>query len=104
MGPNNNFHFRQKDTSFRACKAITDLILGVRYQRVCGNCNLLTVGLDYEHHLFFAQNQLRNLSPGIAGKSGNPAGLTGFNMDRFTQSNRGDLSIQGWTLALRLDF
>ncbi len=81
-------------------KGIADLILGVQYQTMFCDCRYgFTIGLAWENHLFFNQNQLWRVNR-VAQTAAAPA-TTGENV--FMKSS-GDLSTQGVTLNLRFEF
>lgn len=91
-----NFNDETKDR-FWAGRAITDMALGIRWKKYF-DCDVMafTVQLGWEQHLFFAQNQFKDVN----------AGLSGTNLLYRTagQVHRGDLSVQGITLSCKLDF
>jgi len=86
--------------SYHSSKAMTDLELGIQWSTMFSNCNYgFTIGLSWEHHMFFNQNHLwrvnhiplPNVPPAPAGPN------------TFIPAN-GDLSTQGWTLKATFDF
>lgn len=89
---------------FRATKATTDLALGFQYSTMFDDCKYnLTIGLAWEHHMFFNQNQLWRVSR-VDVTTDSPAGLPNPNGENTFIQTRGDLSTQGWTLSARLEF
>ncbi len=70
---------------------VLDLQLGLRWDHMfCDDHLHVGIHLGWENHNYFSQNQLPNFSDD-------------FNFGKFF-ANQGDLSLQGWTLGLRLDF
>ena len=70
---------------------ILDLQLGIRWDKMLANDHLhLGIQLGWENHVYFSQNQF-------------PIFGDDFNLGKFF-ANQGDLSLEGWTLGLRLDF
>lgn len=89
------------DESFHASRGMTDLELGIEWSTMFSNCNYgFTVGLSWEHHMFFNQNQLWRVNR-IFDSVQTPPNNSGENT--FIQ-RRGDLSTQGWTLTATFDF
>ena len=77
--------------SYRAGRAITDLQLGVRWDYLWSNGRYhFGYEVAWEHHMFFSQNQFMTFVDGVT--------------DGVFVQNQGDLAIQGWTMAFRLDF
>jgi hypothetical protein len=79
--------------SVRVGRAISEIALGLRYDTMFADdhCHL-GVQAGWENLMFFGQNQFRHFS-----------GVTSDNAGA-SYGNQGDLTIQGWTLAVRLDF
>ena len=79
--------------SVRVGRAITELALGVRWDKMFADdrCHFGIQG-GWENLMFFGQNQFNSFT-------GTTAASAGAHV-----SNRGDLTIQGWTLSARLDF
>jgi hypothetical protein len=79
------------DHHFTSGKAVTDLAIGLRWERsFCDCCYYLRLQAGYEHHLFFSQNQMnRFVDSAVSGAY---------------VSNLGDLSLHGWSLSARFDF
>jgi|HubBroStandDraft_4_1064222.scaffolds.fasta_scaffold90840_1 hypothetical protein len=72
-------------------RPILDLQLGVRWDKMFSQDHLhLGIQLGWENHIYFSQNQF-------------PIFSDDFNLGKFF-ANQGDLSLQGWTLGVRLDF
>jgi hypothetical protein len=70
---------------------ILDLQLGVRWDGMVANDHLhIGVHLGWENHIYFSQNQF-------------PSFCDGSYVGNFV-ANQGDLSMEGWTLGVRLDF
>ncbi len=68
---------------------VLDLQLGLQWERLVNGC-LISVHAGWENHVYFSQNQFPNF-------------CDDFNYGKFF-ANQGDLTLQGWTLGLRLDF
>jgi hypothetical protein len=85
--------FIHNTQSFRVGRAISELALGLRWDTMFANdrCHFGIQG-GWEHLMFFGQNQFQRF-----------LGQTSSNVGSFV-ANQGDLTIQGWTLAARLDF
>lgn len=79
--------------SVRVGRAISELALGLRYDVMFANdhCHF-GIQAGWEQLMFFGQNQFRH----FYGTSIDNAGAS--------FGNQGDLTVQGWTLAGRLDF
>lgn len=76
---------------FRVSRAITDLALGVRWDRnFCDDCFHLGIKAGWEHHYFFGMNTFSHFTDDVV-----PGTFV---------NNNGDLTLQGWTLAVRMDF
>lgn len=85
--------------SFRATRGIADLALGIQYSTMFKDSRYaFTIGLSWENHIFFNQNQLWKINRIGDTIAANP-NVSGENV--FLQS-RGDLSTQGATLTLKL--
>ena len=70
---------------------ILDLQLGLRWDGMVANDHLhIGVHLGWENHVYFSQNQF-------------PIFSDDYNFGKFF-ANQGDLSLEGWTLGVRLDF
>ncbi len=86
--------------SFRDSKAITDLALGICYSPeiscMCPSTRF-TISLGWEHHMFFNQFQLKRVA------TENPSATPGTNYTTYVREPS-DLSTQGWTLGLMLDY
>ncbi len=73
----------------RACRAATDLAIGLRWQdRFCCDSILLTLQVGWEQHLFFNQNNFKHF-------------VSLFNQG---QSEKGDLCLQGWVFSAKVDY
>lgn len=91
------------EENFHATKATTDIALGVQYSTMLNDCKyLFTIGLAWENHLFFNQNQLWKVSR-IDTATGTGS-LPNNNGENLFSKTRGDLSTQGWTLTAHIDF
>lgn len=79
--------------SYRVDRAIAELAMGIRWDTMFANdrCHFGIQG-GWEHLMFFGQNQFQHFLG------------TGLNNAGSFTANQGDLTIQGWTLAARLDF
>ena len=79
--------------SIRISRAISELALGLRFDRMlCREMYHLRIQAGWEHLLFFGQNQFSRF---IGTTNGNAGALI---------TNQGDLTIQGWTVSSRFDF
>ncbi|MBM3197751.1 MAG: autotransporter outer membrane beta-barrel domain-containing protein [Chlamydiae bacterium] len=79
--------------SFRVDRAISELVLGMRWDWMFAD-DRVHLGLQaaWEHLMFFGQNQFKQF-----------IGTHASNVGSFV-ANQGDLTIQGWTISARLDF
>ena len=76
---------------FHQVRAITDLELGLEWDLLLAHDQYhFGVRAGYEQHLYFGQNQLDRVV------------YNAFNSNIVF--NLGDLSLQGWIAALRVDF
>ncbi|MBS0627341.1 MAG: hypothetical protein JSS09_03930 [Verrucomicrobia bacterium] len=77
----------------RVGRAITELALGVRWDTMFADdrCHF-GIQAGWEHLMFFGQNQYKQFS-----------GTSASNAGAYV-ANQGDLTIQGYTLSIRLDF
>lgn len=90
------------EEGFHSTKAMTDLELGVEWTTMFSDCNYgFTLGLAWEHHMFFNQNQLWRINR--LGASGTTPQPNNSGSNAFLK-RRGDLSTQGWTLTATFDF
>lgn len=77
--------------SYRVSRTVSDLELGVRWDRMFDNDRFyLRLQAGWEHHVYFAQNQF-------------PRFVDSSALGDFV-ANQGDLTFQGWTFAARFDF
>ncbi|MCI0381833.1 MAG: Lpg1974 family pore-forming outer membrane protein [Chlamydiae bacterium] len=75
----------------RIGRAITDLMLGLRYDYLfCNERYHIGLQVGWEHHMFFGLNQFPRFVDDLA-------------VGTFL-GNQGDLTIQGYILQIRLDF
>lgn len=98
--------------SFHSSKAATDTILGIQYSTMfCESRYAFTIGLGWEHHMFFNQNHLWRVTRVAQGlptpSTATPA--TAFTTTTISGENvfnqrHGDLTTQGWTLNLCFQF
>ncbi len=82
--------------SFRTGVLVADLGIGVQYLSLLCDCDYaLAVSFGWEQHLFLNQNQMWRIviQEGADGE-----------LNNIYQQRRGDLSTQGWTLAITFDF
>jgi hypothetical protein len=85
------FNWVDMDWSFRTTRAIADLELGLRFDSWTNDERLhFRIQTGWEHHVYFSQNQFVRFVDDSA-------------IGDFV-SNQGDLTLQGWTLSMRLDF
>ncbi|MBI3237036.1 MAG: hypothetical protein HYZ48_04985 [Chlamydiales bacterium] len=85
------FNWADPNWSFRTTRAIADLELGLRFDSWTNDERVhFRIQAGWEHHIYFSQNQFMRFVSSDA--IGNFIG------------NQGDLTLQGWTLAARLDF
>ncbi len=79
------------DNTYRISHPILDLMMGLRYDHMfCNDCFHLGIDLGWEHHIYFSQNQFPRFVDDVSRGD--------------IISNQGDLTFQGWTLAVRFDF
>ncbi len=77
--------------SFRSSRAISDLQLGLGWNKMfCNNKLRLSLLACWEHHMFFSQNQFLRFTDGF--------------MPGQVIQNQGDLAIQGWSLSAKIGF
>lgn len=97
-----------KSDHHNACRAITDLGVGVRWKQYFDcDCMALTLQLGWEQHMFFGQNYFQDVlaEQSFLTNPINPSTDLITNTSRVaTQYNRGDLCVQGVTLSAKLDF
>lgn len=86
----------ETEDSFRASRFTTDLALGLQWSTMFCGCYGFTLGVGWEQHMFFDQNQLWRVN-----RIGSTNGTGGENV--YAQS-RGDLDTQGWTVTVRFEF
>ncbi|NGX39188.1 MAG: hypothetical protein KR126chlam1_00510 [Chlamydiae bacterium] len=104
MEPHSETKFLETRESFRASRAMLDLVLGIQWATTfCDCCYRLAACLAWEEHYFFHQNQMWRVNrigdtPIINGPSEN---LSGENV--FFQ-RRGSLDTQGVTLTVSFEF
>jgi hypothetical protein len=92
-GANSNPHgvFVDLKDNSKIAHPVLDLQLGLRWDAMLAQDHLhLGIQLGWENHLYFSQNQF-------------PIFSDDFNLGKFF-ANQGDLSLEGWTLGMRLDF
>ena len=99
LSPHTKTRVLETEDHFRASRAMTDLALGLQWSTLFGReCQYgFTLGIAWEHHLFFDQNQLfrvNRISSDIAILP---------NENAYYQ-RRGDLDTQGWTLTMQFEF
>lgn len=101
--PFNRTNIMELDNDFRSTKAIVDLTLGIQYSTMFCDCSYrFTIGLGWENHMFFNQNQLWRVNR-ILGADQSTDFPNNKGENAFIQS-RGDLSTQGWTLQAKFEF
>ncbi|NGX45596.1 MAG: hypothetical protein K940chlam2_00752 [Chlamydiae bacterium] len=90
----------ETEDHFNASRAMTDLALGLQWSTPFGQkCQYgFTLGLSWEHHMFFDQNQMWRVNNIQDSPS---TGL--FGQNAYYQ-RRGDLDTQGWTLNILFEF
>lgn len=94
-----NFEYQTKHGLEHSSKTITDLTLGLHWNRCvefCRRLHVVQVLIAWEHHLFGNLNTFDFASQGIAIRSGT---LTGSTSKKF-----GDLSVQGLTASVQIGF
>jgi hypothetical protein len=101
QAPHSKTRILETEDHFKASRAMTDLALGIQWSTPFGQqCQYgFTLGLAWEHHMFFEQNQMwrvNRLNP-----SPDNLGITGENA---YYQRRGDLDTQGWTLTVQFEF
>jgi hypothetical protein len=99
LSPHTKTRVLETEDHFRASRAMTDLALGLQWSTLFGQqCQYgFTLGLAWEHHMFFDQNQFWRVNRINA----NPQLQLGENV---YYQRRGDLDTQGITLTLQLEF
>lgn len=91
-GGSHNDAVTDKDSN-RVGRVITEIALGLRWDTMFMDDNFhFGIQAGWEQLMFFGQNQFKTFS-----------GTSLSNAGAFV-ANQGDLTIQGWTLAIRLDF
>jgi hypothetical protein len=86
----NGVYTKLKDRNWVA-HPILDLQLGLRWDWMLANDHLhVGIEVGWENHIYFSQNQF-------------PIFSDDFNLGKFF-ANQGDLSLEGWTFGVRLDF
>lgn len=79
------------DHSFRVGRAIAEIQLGIRWEHMLANDHLhFSIQTGWENLMFFGQNQFDRF-------------VNATTIGTFV-SNQGDLTIQGYTLSMRMDF
>lgn len=88
--------------SFRASRAALDLALGLQWKAlICERKYGIALGLGWEQHLFFNQNQLWRV---VRNGGVNSSGIFNNSGDNIFHQRRGALSTQGWTLTGKFTF
>jgi len=78
---------------YRVGRVISEIALGVRYDAMLADDHLhFGIQAGWEQLMFFGQNQFKQF-----------VGTTPTNAGAYV-ANQGDLTIQGWTISVRLDF
>ena len=97
LSPHSKTRILETEDHFRASRAMTDLVLGLQWSTLFGQqCQYgFTLGLAWEHHLFFDQNQLWRV---------NRVGASQQVGENAFYQRRGDLDTQGWTLTMQFEF
>nr|NGX46196.1 hypothetical protein [Chlamydiota bacterium] len=103
LSPHAKTRILETEDHFRASRAMTDLSLGLQWSTLFGQqCQYgFTLGLAWEHHMFFDQNQLWRVN------RINPAKNTVSPFEPLENAfyqRRGDLDTQGWTLTMQFEF
>jgi hypothetical protein len=90
----------ETEDSFRASRAMTDLSLGLQWSTPFGQtCQYgFTIGIAWEHHMFFDQNQMWRVN----NLTDDPNQL--IIGENAHYQRRGDLDTQGWTLNIQFEF
>ena len=98
LSPHAKTRILETEDHFRATRAMTDLALGLQWSTPFGQqCQYgFTLGLAWEHHLFFDQNQLWRVN------RINPARSVTLHENAYYQ-RRGDLDTQGCTLTMQFE-
>lgn len=100
---NSDLNVLSIQNDFRATRALTDLALGIRFDRDYKDTNThFALWLGWEQHIAFNMNQwvYYNSFPSTAGHASptSPSTYTTYS------PQEGDLTTQGWTLGLEIDF
>ncbi|MBI3237035.1 MAG: hypothetical protein HYZ48_04980 [Chlamydiales bacterium] len=86
-----SFDFVDMDSSYRISRAVGDLALGFRWDKMfCRDRFHFGIQGGWEQHVYFGQNQFIRFVDHDA-------------LGNFV-ANQGDLTFQGWTLSARFDF
>lgn len=102
------YHVHQKD-EFWACRAVTDLALGLQWRTCCCNdCLSITFSVDWEHHLFFDLNEFEDFSQ-LTHRYPTDSTQTGgfdssFGQVKNPEFSRGNLCVKGVAFGVRLDY
>ena len=95
--PHTKTRILETEDHFRASRAMTDLALGLQWATLFGKncCYGFTIGIAWEHHMFFDQNQFWRVDgTNVFGPEG----------ENIYYQRRGDLDTQGWTITVKFDF
>ncbi len=98
ISPHGKTRLLETEDHFRTSRAMTDLALGLQWATPFGKeCQYgFTIGIAWEHHMFFDQNQLWRVNCFLSEQ--NDGG------EEFYYQRRGDLDTQGWTLTIQFEF
>ena len=99
VSPHAKTRILETEDHFRASRAMTDLALGLQWSTLFGQqCQYgFTLGIAWEHHLFFDQNQLFRVNRVSRIIFAPP-------QENAYYQRRGDLDTQGWTLTMQFEF
>ena len=102
--PFSKTHVVDTKDSFRACRAIADMLLGIQYSTMFREETFgFMISLAWEQHVFFNQNQMWRVNRVGDATATEDAATAGLGENVFMQ-RRGDLTTQGVTLTATLVF
>ncbi|NGX45597.1 MAG: hypothetical protein K940chlam2_00753 [Chlamydiae bacterium] len=98
LSPHSKIRILETEDHFSASRAMTDLDLGIQWSTPFGQqCRYgFTIGLAWEHHMFFDQNQMWRVN-----RINEDLVAEGENV---YYQRRGDLDTQGWTVTIQFEF
>jgi hypothetical protein len=95
-----DFYESEIDESYRQSRAMTDLLLGIRYSGLACDCYHFSIEIAWEHHCLFNQQRYWiDNSYFTPNPSANPPLLT-----TSSSKKRGDLALQGVSITASVAF